>query len=145
MINEKKEDEEPADIPSDSPLDSPMEPTSNVVPFMESSPNEQSREPDPHLNGGQQPTNILEIECINPTCPMYGKGRKMKKVMAEPQLLNGLVASAIIYPHEIGITCNYCDAYYQLGIAGFQIMVNWGIQPAPRPNQVVLAPKIVLQ
>lgn len=85
-----------------------------------------------------QPAGALEFECINPQCSRP-PGRKLTTPAPQPELLNGLNTSAVIYSHERGVSCNYCNAYYVIGIAGVQAAINWGIQPAERPTGLVLA------
>jgi hypothetical protein len=84
-------------------------------------------------------TETIEFICISPMCK--DKNHKLSRKAVQFDLTNFDTSSVLVYPHETGLTCKYCDTYYQIGIMAIQTQIQWGISPRPHPSSVSLEPE----
>lgn len=86
-----------------------------------------------------QPTaGQVEFDC--PACKTTGRTRKLRFTPQQPEICNGQSVSLVVLKHPTGLTCDYCNAYFVVGLMGVQVAANWVIEPAERPSAIVAAP-----
>lgn len=87
-----------------------------------------------------QSAAYLEFDCLNPNCPISGKGRKMRVAAIAPEIANSPTVALVVFKHAPGVTCDYCNTYYSIVMVGAQTMGNWNVVPTERPSAIIIPP-----